>query len=230
MFSKRTEWKLTPNRFSQTQAELRSSGMEVLEAATGRAAVEVARGVEARNRREGALLKTRHRGVILGRRVDVEKTRGRVLDDGMVVHVILVHAGHEVFEVLAGQDEGGPRPRRGSRGRARRSAGRDGRRRAVGGANRKKAAAVNWCPKDQTVLANEQVIDGRGWRSGALVEQREQPEWVFKITDYAQDLLQALEGLERWPEKVRLMQANWIGKSRGLSGRERAAAPRIRAS
>jgi len=66
------------------------------------------------------------------------------------------------------------------------------------------------------VLANEQVIDGRGWRSGALVEQREQPEWVFKITDYAQDLLQALAGLERWPEKVRLMQANWIGRSEGL--------------
>jgi leucyl-tRNA synthetase len=66
------------------------------------------------------------------------------------------------------------------------------------------------------VLANEQVIDGRGWRSGALIEQREQPEWVFKITDYAQDLLQALNGLERWPEKVRLMQANWIGRSEGL--------------
>src|SRR4029079_18272822 len=59
-------------------------------------------------------------------------------------------------------------------------------------------------------------IDGRGWRSGAVVEQREQPEWVFKITDYAQDLLQALGGLERWPEKVRLMQANWIGRSEGL--------------
>ncbi len=75
---------------------------------------------------------------------------------------------------------------------------------------------VNWDPVDQTVLANEQVIDGRGWRSGAPVEQREQPEWVFKITDYAQDLLQALCGLERWPEKVRLMQANWIGRSEGL--------------
>ena len=80
----------------------------------------------------------------------------------------------------------------------------------------RKTRKVNWDPVDRTVLANEQVIDGRGWRSGALVEQREQPEWVFKITDYAQDLLQALEGLERWPEKVRLMQANWIGRSEGL--------------
>ena len=75
---------------------------------------------------------------------------------------------------------------------------------------------MNWDPVDQTVLANEQVIDGRGWRSGALVEQREQPEWVFKITDYAQDLLDALQTLDRWPEKVRLMQANWIGRSEGL--------------
>ena len=80
----------------------------------------------------------------------------------------------------------------------------------------RKTRKVNWDPVDQTVLANEQVIDGRGWRSGVLVEQREQPEWVFKITDYAQDLLDALGGLERWPEKVRLMQANWIGRSEGL--------------
>jgi leucyl-tRNA synthetase len=80
----------------------------------------------------------------------------------------------------------------------------------------RKTRKVNWDPVDQTVLANEQVIDGRGWRSGALIEQREQPEWVFKITDYAQDLLDALSGLERWPEKVRLMQANWIGRSEGL--------------
>jgi leucyl-tRNA synthetase len=80
----------------------------------------------------------------------------------------------------------------------------------------RKTRKVNWDPVDQTVLANEQVIDGRGWRSGALIEQREQPEWVFKITDYADDLLQALGGLERWPEKVRLMQANWIGRSEGL--------------
>jgi leucyl-tRNA synthetase len=80
----------------------------------------------------------------------------------------------------------------------------------------RKQRKVNWDPVDQTVLANEQVIDGRGWRSGALVEQREQPEWVFKITDYAQDLLDALGTLDRWPEKVRLMQANWIGRSEGL--------------
>ena len=80
----------------------------------------------------------------------------------------------------------------------------------------RKTRKVNWDPVDNTVLANEQVIDGRGWRSGALVEQREQPEWVFKITDYAQDLLDALKTLERWPDKVRLMQANWIGRSEGL--------------
>jgi leucyl-tRNA synthetase len=80
----------------------------------------------------------------------------------------------------------------------------------------RKTRKVNWDPIDQTVLANEQVIDGRGWRSGALIEQREQPEWVFKITDYAEDLLGALDRLERWPEKVRLMQANWIGRSEGL--------------
>ena len=75
---------------------------------------------------------------------------------------------------------------------------------------------VNWDPVDQTVLANEQVIDGRGWRSGALVEQRELTQWFFKITDYSQDLLDALDKLERWPEKVRLMQKNWIGRSEGL--------------
>jgi leucyl-tRNA synthetase len=80
----------------------------------------------------------------------------------------------------------------------------------------RKRRKVNWDPVDQTVLANEQVIDGRGWRSGALIEQREQPEWVFKISDYAQDLLDALGTLDGWPEKVRLMQANWIGRSEGL--------------
>jgi leucyl-tRNA synthetase len=80
----------------------------------------------------------------------------------------------------------------------------------------RKTRKVNWDPVDRTVLANEQIIDGRGWRSGALIEQREQPEWVFKITDYAEDLLDALQKLERWPEKVRLMQANWIGRSEGL--------------
>ncbi|MGD0148410.1 MAG: leucine--tRNA ligase [Xanthobacteraceae bacterium] len=75
---------------------------------------------------------------------------------------------------------------------------------------------VNWDPVDQTVLANEQVIDGRGWRSGALVEQREMSQWVFKITKYSEALLDALDTLERWPEKVRLMQKNWIGRSEGL--------------
>jgi leucyl-tRNA synthetase len=75
---------------------------------------------------------------------------------------------------------------------------------------------VNWDPVDQTVLANEQVIDGRGWRSGALVEQRDLHQWVFKISDYAEELLTALDTLDRWPEKVRLMQKNWIGRSQGL--------------
>jgi leucyl-tRNA synthetase len=75
---------------------------------------------------------------------------------------------------------------------------------------------VNWDPVDQTVLANEQVIDGRGWRSGAVVEQREMSQWVFKITKYSQELLDALDTLDRWPEKVRLMQKNWIGRSEGL--------------
>ncbi len=75
---------------------------------------------------------------------------------------------------------------------------------------------VNWDPVDRTVLANEQVIDGRGWRSGAMVEQRDLHQWVFKISDYAEELLEALDTLERWPEKVRLMQKNWIGRSEGL--------------
>jgi leucyl-tRNA synthetase len=75
---------------------------------------------------------------------------------------------------------------------------------------------VNWDPADMTVLANEQVIDGRGWRSGAVVEQREMNQWVFKITKYSQELLDALDTLERWPDKVRLMQRNWIGRSEGL--------------
>ncbi|GJE57966.1 leucine--tRNA ligase [Methylobacterium trifolii] len=83
----------------------------------------------------------------------------------------------------------------------------------------RRTAKVNWDPVDHTVLANEQVIDGRGWRSGALVEQRELTQWFFKITDFAQDLYDALDGLERWPEKVRLMQKNWIGRSEGLEVR-----------
>jgi len=80
----------------------------------------------------------------------------------------------------------------------------------------RRSAKVNWDPVDNTVLANEQVIDGKGWRSGAEVEQRELTQWFFNISDMAEDLLQALDGLERWPEKVRTMQRNWIGKSEGL--------------
>ena len=80
----------------------------------------------------------------------------------------------------------------------------------------RKKSKVNWDPVDHTVLANEQVVDGRGWRSGAVVEQRELTQWFFKISDYSEELLDALDGLERWPEKVRLMQRNWIGRSEGL--------------
>ncbi len=80
----------------------------------------------------------------------------------------------------------------------------------------KKMATVNWDPEDQTVLANEQVIDGRGWRSGALVERREIPQWFIRITDYAEELLQDLDKLPHWPEQVKTMQRNWIGKSRGV--------------
>jgi leucyl-tRNA synthetase len=80
----------------------------------------------------------------------------------------------------------------------------------------RKTSKVNWDPVDQTVLANEQVIDGRGWRSGAPVEQRELTQWFFKITAYSEELLSALDTLNRWPEKVRVMQKNWIGKSEGL--------------
>ncbi|WP_371229364.1 leucine--tRNA ligase [Roseovarius sp. 2305UL8-3] len=80
----------------------------------------------------------------------------------------------------------------------------------------RKNAVVNWDPVDMTVLANEQVIDGKGWRSGADVERRELTQWFFKISDFSEELLDALDGLENWPAKVRLMQENWIGKSRGL--------------
>jgi leucyl-tRNA synthetase len=83
----------------------------------------------------------------------------------------------------------------------------------------RKQSKVNWDPVDQTVLANEQVIDGRGWRSGALVEQRELVQWFFKITDFSQDLLDELDNLDQWPEKVRLMQKNWIGRSEGMTVR-----------
>ncbi|WP_288729822.1 leucine--tRNA ligase [uncultured Pseudoxanthomonas sp.] len=80
----------------------------------------------------------------------------------------------------------------------------------------RKASVVNWDPVDQTVLANEQVIDGRGWRSGALVEKREIPQWFLRITDYAQELLDGLDALDGWPESVKTMQRNWIGRSEGL--------------
>ncbi len=80
----------------------------------------------------------------------------------------------------------------------------------------RKNAVVNWDPVDMTVLANEQVEGGRGWRSGALVERRELTQWFFKISDHSEELLSALDNLENWPAKVRLMQENWIGKSRGL--------------
>ena len=87
----------------------------------------------------------------------------------------------------------------------------------------RKESEVNWDPVDMTVLANEQVIDGRGWRSGAPVERRKLSQWFLKITDFAEDLLEGLEGLDQWPDKVRLMQENWIGKSRGLQFRFRLA-------
>lgn len=80
----------------------------------------------------------------------------------------------------------------------------------------KKNASVNWDPVDQTVLANEQVIDGRGWRSGAIVEKKEIPQWFIKITDYAQELLDDLDKLTDWPEQVKTMQRNWIGRSQGV--------------
>ncbi|MCH8616870.1 leucine--tRNA ligase [Sphingomonas sp. SM33] len=87
----------------------------------------------------------------------------------------------------------------------------------------RKESEVNWDPVDCTVLANEQVIDGRGWRSGAPVERRRLSQWFLKITDFAEDLLQGLGELENWPDKVKLMQENWIGKSRGLQFRFRLA-------
>jgi leucyl-tRNA synthetase len=80
----------------------------------------------------------------------------------------------------------------------------------------RKNAVVNWDPVDMTVLANEQVENGKGWRSGALVERKELTQWFFKISEYSEELLSALDGLESWPEKVRTMQKNWIGKSQGL--------------
>jgi leucyl-tRNA synthetase len=79
----------------------------------------------------------------------------------------------------------------------------------------RKKQKVNWDPVDNTVLANEQVVDGKGWRSGAPVETRELEQWMFRVTAYAEDLLSAIGGLDKWPDKVRLMQSNWIGKSQG---------------
>jgi leucyl-tRNA synthetase len=89
----------------------------------------------------------------------------------------------------------------------------------------RRPAKVNWDPVDMTVLANEQVIEGRGWRSGALVEQRDLTQWFFKITSMSQELLDSLETLPKWPEKVKLMQANWIGRSEGLLIRWETADP-----
>ena len=89
----------------------------------------------------------------------------------------------------------------------------------------RRESTVNWDPVDMTVLANEQVIDGRGWRSGALVEKRKLNQWFLKITDFADELLEGLSTLDKWPEKVRTMQENWIGKSQGLQFRFKALAP-----
>ena len=80
----------------------------------------------------------------------------------------------------------------------------------------RKNSIVNWDPVDQTVLANEQVIDGRGWRSGELVERKEMAQWFLKITEYADELLDEIENLEGWPESVKSMQRNWIGRSQGV--------------
>jgi leucyl-tRNA synthetase len=89
----------------------------------------------------------------------------------------------------------------------------------------RREATVNWDPVDQTVLANEQVVDGRGWRSGAVVEKRKLNQWFLRITDYADQLADDLNGLDRWPEKVRVMQENWIGRSKGLRMTWRWAKP-----
>ena len=89
----------------------------------------------------------------------------------------------------------------------------------------RKESAVNWDPVDMTVLANEQVIDGRGWRSGALVERRKLSQWFLKITDFADELVDGLGALEHWPDKVKLMQENWIGRSQGLQFKFQLTAP-----
>src|SRR5437870_4063933 len=89
----------------------------------------------------------------------------------------------------------------------------------VAGLVYRKESEVNWDPVDMTVLANEQVIDGRGWRSGAPVERRKLNQWFLRITDFAEELLDGLDALDQWPDKVRLMQENWIGRSQGLQFR-----------
>ena len=94
-----------------------------------------------------------------------------------------------------------------------------------GGLVYRKESAVNWDPVDMTVLANEQVIDGRGWRSGAVVEKRKLNQWFLRITDFADELLDGLGELKDWPDKVRLMQENWIGRSRGMRIRFALSAP-----
>src|SRR5437764_14243960 len=92
-----------------------------------------------------------------------------------------------------------------------------------------KESWVNWDPVEHTVLANEQVIEGRGWRSGALVEKRLLSQWFLRITAFSDELLEALKTLDRWPERVRLMQENWIGRSEGarvqfpIAGRKETA-------
>ena len=80
---------------------------------------------------------------------------------------------------------------------------------------KRKENYVNWDPEEQTVLANEQVVNGRGWRSGAVVERKKLSQWFFDITKFSEDLLQGLDELKNWPEKVKIMQKNWIGKSTG---------------
>ncbi|MGI4747472.1 MAG: leucine--tRNA ligase [Janthinobacterium lividum] len=96
---------------------------------------------------------------------------------------------------------------------------------AAAGLVERRDALVNWDPVDQTVLANEQVVDGRGWRSGAVVEKKRLSQWFFRITEFAPDLLAALDGLDEWPERVRLMQAHWIGRSEGARVRFPLAHP-----
>ena len=89
----------------------------------------------------------------------------------------------------------------------------------------RKESYVNWDPVDQTVLANEQVIDGKGWRSGAVVERKKLNQWFFKITKFSKELLESLDILKEWPNKVKVMQRNWIGKSYGCEAAFRDTCP-----